>query len=68
MTLKSVSGSLSVKTDKMTSKIQIPAKAPVNYQLRDLLSFVKGILDEYGDDVVKQNFADSILGKGIYKI
>lgn len=58
--IKSVSGTLSVKTEKFNSKITIPAKLPVDNQIKDLLQFVGSVLKENGDYRTVCRFIDDL--------
>lgn len=59
--LKSISGSLTLKTEKFSSKITIPAKSPLDGQLRDLLFFIENSLKQHGDSEVIKQFTNKLL-------
>lgn len=59
--LKSVSGSLTVKTDNFSSKLTIPAKSMLSGQLTDLLCFVENVLRQHGDNEITKRFANNLL-------
>lgn len=59
--IKSVSGTLTLKTDKFSSKITIPAKSSLDVQVRNLLYFVEEILKQNGDSDVTKEFAKRLL-------